>query len=795
MAGVPFEPLLRIATTGTAQAARELLVRRSELSRAHAVLEGFVSSRASNLSADESRKLRAALRSKELPAISASDRPEFAAFAIAASAAAKAEEVMAESLKAELASARRALLQESRRILPDYLIFGAGGFGARITELLENFDAGDAALSSRNARVRERERHLVLYLQRVGAKNDTFSRFGPSAWGKIEPAVDGLRFAPREGIARREAFLERWTAHQVAAALNADPEVRAELSPRINPNGRIEGDEFVLADVGEAISLEPAMIALLRRCDGMTPAHALGVDLGFLTDLAEKNILRWAMEVPALEADAFTVLIGDISRWRDLPVRERWLNSLRPIAELPAKFSRTEDTAARSATMNEAREFLGEIGGTPVSSQRFLYTAANPIAEECFRETSFEISEEITRQFARDAEPWLDLWRDSYAFVASRVAAGLRSFFQTARVENGAVPLPAFLRHCEAQRMPLTGAGIVALAHIAFLEVKAAFQKLVNHRPDVAEWQLTAEDCHFVRRDFQYEKFDEYTFPSADLQISASSVEAVARGNFDWILSELHPPIALLHHALYWSCPDPALLSSALASTTRGRPAFHYGFFAADFTAHTVVRSLDALPNLMSFIAPQRANPKWKSVPPAEAEVYLDDETNDVCVRKRGSHEYLGSFARSWVIPLGFHPFNFGRAPHMPRLRCGRVIVQRRSWTISLEEFPSGNYTGVSRELVLAIEQCRATREWPRYVYIRPSERALRRSGAEGRDKDTKPVFIDLESYLFLEVFHRWLTKSGELEVTEMLPDPEHLLWQEADGRRTFELRTQIVPG
>ena len=108
--------------------------------------------------------------------------------------------------------------------------------------------------------------------------------------------------------------------------------------------------------------------------------------------------------------------------------------------------------------------------------------------------------------------------------------------------------------------------------------------------------------------------------------------------------------------------------------------------------------------------------------------------------------------------------------------------------------FPSGNFTGVSRDLVVAIERLRAARGLPRFVYIRPTEQALRRSGAEGRDKDTKPVFIDLESYLFIEIFHRWLTKAGEIEVTEMLPDPNHLLWQEADGRRTFELRTLIVP-
>jgi hypothetical protein len=278
------------------------------------------------------------------------------------------------------------------------------------------------------------------------------------------------------------------------------------------------------------------------------------------------------------------------------------------------------------------------------------------------------------------------------------------------------------------------------------------------------------------------------------LQISAASVEEIRTGNYEWVISEFHPPIALLHHCFYWGCPDTEELSRALAGTTCGKPSFHYGFFAADFTAHTTVRWFDALPDLMNFVAPRRAHAKWKSIPPSETEVFIDEANGDVCLRRRHSHEYLGSFARSWIIPLGFHPFHFGRSPHMPRLRCGRVIVQRESWTLKMEEFPAGKYNGVSRDLVLAIEKVRAQKKWPRFIYIRPSEGVLRRSGAEGRDKDTKPVFIDLENYLFLEIFYRWLTKAGELEVTEMLPDPEHLLWQEADGHRTFELRTQIVP-
>jgi hypothetical protein len=445
--------------------------------------------------------------------------------------------------------------------------------------------------------------------------------------------------------------------------------------------------------------------------------------------------------------------------------------------------------------MASARDELDGIAGARKQTDRFLYSAANPIGEECFRNCNFTISDEVVREVADDAAPWIDLWRDSYAFVASRVAAGLRQILEMSAPDKRVMPLPEFLKACESARLPLTGPGLVALAHIAFQEVKNAFRERLRPHADTAEYQLTPEDCQVVRQKFDYPKFDEYTYPSADLQLAAASIAAAERGEYQWVLAELHPPVALLHHACYWSCPDKPALSGALASTTHAQPNFHFGFFAADFTAHSTVRVFEALPNQTFFVAPQRANPGWQCVLPAQTEVYLDDQSGDVRLRRASTKESLGSFARAWVIPLGFHPFQFGGLPHTPRLRCGRVVVQRRAWTVRQEELTAGNYTGVSRDLVLAIERLREEKDWPRHIFIRPSEQALRRSGAEGRDKDTKPVYIDLESYLFLEIFYRWLTKSGELEITEMLPDPDHLLWQEADGRRTFELRTQIVPG
>ena len=46
-----------------------------------------------------------------------------------------------------------------------------------------------------------------------------------------------------------------------------------------------------------------------------------------------------------------------------------------------------------------------------------------------------------------------------------------------APLQNGALPLAAFLRHCALLKMPLTGPAMVGLAHLAFEEVKTAFRE------------------------------------------------------------------------------------------------------------------------------------------------------------------------------------------------------------------------------------------------------------------------------------------------------------------------------
>ena len=718
MAGVPFDVVEELATLRTSAFAGKLVVRQEEFVGYASKVDRFLQSHGRELSKELFRAWKKAIRGGSLPP----SQPLVDVFDKCRECQREISELevrLYECIHQELNQARSTLHRSAGKILPAYLVFAEAGMRDRLRR-----EFSLAPLPKRNKQARAHERHLLLYLQRVSAKNDSLSAFGPEGWGTVGNVESAVRLAPKPGISEYETFLERWTAHVAAAAINADPELRSKI------------------------------------------------------------------EVPALEPYAFDVVYNDVRNWPPSSVRDKWLSTLEPIAALPKKFAAAGSVIARTQTMDEANARLAELGGSREST-RFLYAATNPIGEECLRECNFEIDQGLIDEVAIEAAPWIDLWRDNYAFVAHRIAGALRGIL--AKMESDTVALPSFLRACEDAKLPLTGAGMVALADMAFREVRALFHKRMEAHATREEHELTAEDCQFVRQNFEYPKFDEYTYPSADIQLAARSVEAISRGDYQWILAELHPPVALLHHGFYWSCPDKTSLSEGLASTLFGKPNFHYGFFAADFTATTTVRFFDALPSLTWFVAPQRGNPAWQNVRPAETEVYVDP-SGDVCLRKIDNHEHLGSFARNWIIPLGFHPFSFSLGKHTPRLRCGNVVVQRRMWTVALDEIGRGDFTGVSRDLVLAVERLRAARNLPRFVYIRPTEQALRRSGAEGRDKDTKPVFIDLESYLFLEILYRWLVKANEIEVTEMLPTPEDLFWKEADGRRTFELRTLIVP-
>ncbi|HEX9819588.1 MAG TPA: hypothetical protein VGD07_08255, partial [Methylomirabilota bacterium] len=140
-------------------------------------------------------------------------------------------------------------------------------------------------------------------------------------------------------------------------------------------------------------------------------------------------------------------------------------------------------------------------------------------------------------------------------------------------------------------------------------------------------------------------------------------------------------------------------------------------------------------------------------------------------------------------------PFFFEVRPESPRMRLGRCIVQRRTWIVGGEDLGGLRFAGADVRLLSAVERLRAARGLPRRVFIRPAAGRLGPTKLMGRHKDHKPVFIDLESYLSLDLFASWVRRHGAIQVTEMLPIPEESWWREPEGVYCYEIRALVAPG
>ena len=541
------------------------------------------------------------------------------------------------------------------------------------------------------------------------------------------------------------------------------------------------------------------------RVDALEPGLRIDVEPGIAESVVW--IERWVVlgviaaigedpavpEKPApmfLDDTPLATLTADVSRWTDGEPRARWLAVIARITALGEDYRRDRAPAHRQAVLDRLFAILEELRIPQRRRTGRLYEAANPLVENCRRGGEVVIGKRWADELVDDAMPWLTLFRDVASVAASRVYDGLHDLYVKAPRPNGRLSLADFLAFSETAGMSLRGPTIARLAQAAFRDIRAAFGQRLAQRADAAEWELTPEECGFLagpgvpRADLQ--------LPSADLTIAADSADAVARGDFQWIVSELHHGFVLMGQSLLWSCPDRARVQANLRAANVHQPAMYYDAATSiDQPVHSGSESIiDALDG--NIATTMRTKPHWKTFAPGDVDVVLDEARRDLRVRHGATD--LGSLFPLPRFFFGMHPFFPLQLPHhTPRLRRGRTIFQRRAWVITAEEL-GGPHGELSRELVLAVERVRAARDLPRWVFLRIRDDVLSGADAMNRLKDIKPICIDLESYVFLGVLARRLERYGSVELVEMLPAPHQLVWREADGHRCFELRTQLVP-
>ncbi|MFG1954764.1 lantibiotic dehydratase [Micromonospora sp. NPDC048830] len=689
---------------------------------------------------------------------------------------------------------------------------------------LDSFRAGPEAFRGEvGRRTRKMTDLLTMYLQRVTTKNETNSHFGPFTVGRVG-AAPGITFAAG-GSLRRHACFAHWAAERLAMAAGEIPELAGYVRPRRRPlaflrDGRLDLYAFTTRDGLDTewhfrhvarTDVSPAEERLWRRCDGERTLRELraewqeyGAGNGrsfdeVLSALVRDEQLIAELEVPAGDSRPLAAL-------RELlPADDE---HARPVLDEVAAFERdlvrfaAAPPAARPGLLAEAKARFERLTGGPANRNSGLHYADRAIlfeeAHSPLRELT--IGPDVARFVA-----------DELSIVYEVVLAGPRlrmrremrvlTRWLTERFGPGVeVPLDLLYAEFIADRDRLAAECAPIDAELAALD-EAIMSTLLGADTDRSEVVVDRARMAEVLKEC-------VAHPSAvcnpDVLFAAPSREALAAGDFTAVIGDCHAVREVITHTSFGPLVQeraPDLL-----------PEVYQGYLS-------LLDEDEVLVNLT------RGHPDKSSTqlcyPCLDLEVYGRSrqrrdqviQPSQLYVTVRDGRAELRAYGvtgriRLMAPPAGgpsirqdpLSPFSFPRhfggvglqtavLAHVPRIRCGRVVLQRETWRVPADRLRGLAYSGdrVAADDAaefLAARRLRAEHGLPRHVFVKlPGE--------------PKPIYVDWEAPLLVRQLCRLARRArGTVEISEMLPGPDQR-WFAVDGQRyTTELRCAVFsPG
>lgn len=813
-AGFPIAAVLRLASPRAAAAADQLRAAEDAAAErrgaARAALGGEID-RAPRDALDGLVKAVRQLKKGKLPAVAG--LPAAARAAVERCAAADdelrraAEEYLAcfaaetERLSGELQEVagggrfREALVWQNRRVLE-----------TGVDRL-----AGREAGGRQSSKQRQHERVVASYLQRFCTKNDTIGFFGPVGWATLglgETPV-AVRHAS-DFVTHRRVYFEGWCIDAVAAALCADPAVRLGLAPRRGLLVRSDGQVM-----GRALRPAPAARPLLALCDGETPARDLAERLvaagtfsdaatvyAALAELEAAGLLAWGFDLPVV-LEPERALERQLERLEPGEARHA---ARRALGELEAGRRAVAQAAGDDRALDAALQQLDQcftrltgLGATRAHGES--YAGRTLVYEDCRRGTEVTLGADVLAALA----PPLELALAGARWLTWRAAELHRERFDAAyrrlRQATGSsrIDLASFCR----QVLPsLFDARTSPVGQQLLPQFWQRWQAVLG-RVDPAARQVSYTSAELRPR--VLEAFDApgpgwttARHHSPDLLIAASGPEAIRRGEYKFVLGELHVGANTLSANLFVSQhPAPAELVAAMERDVPERcvfPTLPKVWRQQESDALLGVR-LPGLSGRLDFglttgkdlyleVTPAPPGlPRQRVLSPAELTVEPGGNGLEV-VSPDGSRFDLLDFLQTAIKVQITGAFQIlpPRAHH-PRITVDRLVLCRESWLLPAAAMDCAREDTAARRFSMA-------RRWadglglPRLLFVKvPHER--------------KPFFLDMESPLSVEIFakeaRQAMDKSqgtAHLRFSEMLPGPEETWLPDAAGQRyTSELR------
>ncbi len=290
---------------------------------------------------------------------------------------------------------------------------------------------------------------------------------------------------------------------------------------------------------------------------------------------------------------------------------------------------------------------------------------------------------------------------------------------------------------------------------------------------------------------------------SPDLMIAASGPEAVRRGDFRFVLGELHagmntlgtnvfvaqhPSPRQLVAAMEDDLPEPCVRPTLPKVWQQGESDALLGILLPAMTGR-LSYGLATDDDLVLEISPAPPRlPSWQVLSPADLFVERGESGLQV-IEREGSRSFdLLDFLQMAIATQVVGAFKiFAPRAHLPRITIDRLILWRESWSLAVADLEFAREATEARRFSEA-------RRWadrlglPRFLFVKaPHER--------------KPFFLDLESPFSIEIFTRAVRGAADksqgtasLSLSEMVPGPGETWLSDNRGHRyTSELRLVAV--
>lgn len=672
-----------------------------------------------------------------------------------------------------------------------------------------------------SSKQRQHEQLVAAYLQRYCTKNDTIGFFGPVGWARWSSnGGDLLTVWPgADLVAERSVFLEGWCVDAVAQRLAEEPVLRPWWPPRRAYRVHLEGSYLCLSGTGR-VELSAVEVAVFGLCDGQRSAVEVAQELlrqpGFplageeevyatLDALVAKGAVVWELEVPVL-MDTMSALRRRLEKVGDEELRRSTLERLRPLEAAREEVARAAGDPEFLAAALQALDarFTELTGAAPTRAAGQTYAGRTLVFEDCRRDLEVELGPELLRPLAPPLALVLTSTRWYTFEIARRYGAVFTDAFRRLQRQTGASKV-GLLEFCAAVAPVLFERRSRFIRENLQPEFQARWARLLPLPEGERRVRFSAETLAGpVEETFAAPApgWAQALYQSPDVLIAAESVEAIQRGELEYVLGEVHLALNTMRSQLFvQQHPRPEELLAAteldlprpravpmLAKKWHQDGLGHLGLELPRVTPR-LSRGLIAGKDFWIGIADRTPAPQGVRHLALGELVVTAGEAGLVVKTRDGRHCFeLEDFLESALSGNAVSPFPlFPDRRHTPRVNIDRLVVARETW-----RFAAGEVDLTSRDSeagrFLAAQRWARRHGMPRFVFIKvPGER--------------KPFFVDFTSPLSVEILVRGVRRlqrgeaDGErITVTEMLPHFDHLWLPDAQGRRyASELRFAAV--